>query len=406
MALRRILELLWLKEGTLLLTTYPSNSPGLPMVINTWSGPFQVATNTAYLHLINSINASSSSSSQSSPSHVHVNPSVSLLDAVQAGLSACERDGCNHSVGAGGSFDESCETTLDAMIMNGDTMDVGAVAGLRRIRDAAAVARRVLDETRHSLLVGDSATRFAVERGFVEEDLGSDWSRQTCGQWKRGGCVPNYRRGGALEEGKFCEIGDGNGPVLVDGHHSLEQEKLEQGTLLHDTVSLMAIHPSGSIAGGTSTNGATHKIPGRVGDGAIPGSGMYVDSQVGGCGATGDGDIMMRFLPCHHALQGLRRGLSPQAAADDAIEHMVRRLRSVGEGMGKSDERNEDGNRHGNGVEEEVFQAGIVVVDIYGSHAGSATGDWEFTYSFRGPGMEESQTVEVKSMQRLFTDEL
>jgi isoaspartyl peptidase/L-asparaginase-like protein (Ntn-hydrolase superfamily) len=65
----------------------------------------------------------------------------------------------------------------------------------------------------------------------------------------------------------------------------------------HDTIGMVAIDSDGHIAAGTSTNGMTFKIPGRVGDAPIPGSGAYVDKDVGGCAATGDGDVMMRFLP-------------------------------------------------------------------------------------------------------------
>jgi len=65
----------------------------------------------------------------------------------------------------------------------------------------------------------------------------------------------------------------------------------------HDTISMVAIDSKGNLASGTSTNGLTFKIPGRVGDGPIPGSGSWSDNEVGGCGATGNGDVLMRFLP-------------------------------------------------------------------------------------------------------------
>ena len=65
----------------------------------------------------------------------------------------------------------------------------------------------------------------------------------------------------------------------------------------HDTIAMIALNAEGSMAAGTSTNGATHKVPGRLADSGVPGSGAYVDSEAGGCGATGDGDVMMRFVP-------------------------------------------------------------------------------------------------------------
>lgn len=108
-------------------------SPGLPMIINTWGGAFTAATDAAYLAIAG-------------------NPStITALDAVQEGCATCERNQCDGSVGWGGSPDEACETTLDAMLMDGTTFKTGAVAGLRRIRDAIAVARLVLDYTEHSV---------------------------------------------------------------------------------------------------------------------------------------------------------------------------------------------------------------------------------------------------------------
>lgn len=65
----------------------------------------------------------------------------------------------------------------------------------------------------------------------------------------------------------------------------------------HDTIGVVAIDSNGHVAAGTSTNGAKNKIPGRIGDSPIAGAGAYADQKVGAAAATGDGDIMMRFLP-------------------------------------------------------------------------------------------------------------
>ena len=66
---------------------------------------------------------------------------------------------------------------------------------------------------------------------------------------------------------------------------------------------MVAIDINGKIAAGTSTNGAKFKIPGRVGDSPIPGAGAYADTNVGGAAATGDGDIMLRFLPSYQLIK-------------------------------------------------------------------------------------------------------
>ncbi|KAM0539491.1 hypothetical protein ACHAO7_012124, partial [Fusarium culmorum] len=149
------------------------NTPGLPFVINTWGGDFTAATDAAF----NSLQKSK----------------TSAIDAVEAGGLTCERNQCDGSVGFGGSPDENCETTLDAMIMDGDSMNTGAVAALRRVKDAISVARHVLEYTSHSLLAGDQATQFAIENGFKTTNLTTKASAKKCKEWKASKCQPNYR---------------------------------------------------------------------------------------------------------------------------------------------------------------------------------------------------------------------
>ncbi|KAK3386374.1 nucleophile aminohydrolase [Sordaria brevicollis] len=340
------------------------NTPGLPFIINTWGGSFTSATDSAFSYLTQS-------------SSNNKNPRLQALNAIVTGCSTCERLQCDFTVGYGGSPDENCETTLDALLMDGDTLDSGAVANLRRVKDAIAVAKQVLLYTKHSLLTGDQATEFARENGFEEEDLGTEESRGVCEEWRKKGCGEgSYRRNVIVGEGE-----GGCGPYVpvperelgVDG--GLGESKMQLGeakTEGHDTISMIAIAKDGRMAAGSSTNGARHKIPGRVGDGPIVGSGAYVDGEVGGCGATGDGDIMMRFLPCYQAVESLRRGMTPTEAAEDAVRRMVRKYPSV--------------------------QSGIVVVDKNGNHGAAASG-WTFTYAYRGGQMSETKVVTVPPLE-------
>ncbi|KAI8631166.1 asparaginase [Xylariaceae sp. FL1651] len=351
MALLRRLTL-----GSLVTSTIPitlgqtintSNSPGLPMVINTWGGPFTAATDAAYLSLLES--------------------QTSALDAVELGCATCEANQCDGSVGYGGSPDENCETTLDAMIMDGTTMKSGSVAAIRRVKNAIGVARAVLEHTTHTMLAGDFATDFAIQNGFITENLTTADSAASCADWKAGGCQPNYRINVTPDPSTSC------GPYTPlplnssseDYTSQLQARGVPEG---HDTISMIALHSSGTMAAGTSTNGASRKVPGRVGDGPITGSGSYVDGDVGGCGATGDGDIMMRFLPCYQAVENLRLGMSPQAAAEDAVRRMVRKYPDV--------------------------QSGIVVVNNKGEHGAAGSG-WTLTYAYRGGIMSETVVVTV-----------
>lgn len=116
----------------------------------------------------------------------------SALDAVEAGCKVCEQLQCDGTVGFGGSPDENGQTALDAMIMDGESMNVGAVANLQNIKDAISVARHVLDHTSHSLLVGSAATQFAVSMNFRSEALNTTKSNEIWKDWETNNCQPNF----------------------------------------------------------------------------------------------------------------------------------------------------------------------------------------------------------------------
>ncbi|XP_058292889.1 N(4)-(beta-N-acetylglucosaminyl)-L-asparaginase isoform X2 [Hylobates moloch] len=270
-------------------------SSPLPLVLNTW--PFKNATEAARKALASG---------------------GSALDAVESGCAMCEREQCDGSVGFGGSPDELGETTLDAMIMDGTTMDVGAVGDLRRIKNAIGVARKVLEHTTHTLLVGESATKFAQSMGFINEDLSTSASQALHSDWLAQNCQPNYWRNVIPDPSKYC------GPYKPPGilkqdipiHKEIEDDRG------HDTIGMVVIHKTGRIAAGTSTNGIKFKIHGRVGDSPIPGAGAYADDTAGAAAATGNGDILMRFLPSYQAVEYMRRGEDPTIACQKVISRI------------------------------------------------------------------------------------
>lgn len=307
-----------------------SYNSDLPVVINTWN--FLEANKRAWDVLKNG---------------------GSALDAIETGCTACEQLQCDGTVGYGGSPDENGETTLDAMIIDGMTMNIGAVAALRRIKDAISVARHVLERTKHTMLVGDQATEFAIKMGFKEETLSTNTSEHMWQQWKKQNCQPNFWMPNVTPDPR-TSCGPYKPSANEYGNKLDDDTKFDKYN--HDTIGMVAIDKFGYVAAGTSTNGARHKIPGRVGDGPIPGAGAYAEKDVGGAAATGDGDIMMRFLPSLKAVEELKRGLSAKVAARLALRDIIKYY-------------------------EKQFSGAIVVLSITGELSAACYGMETFSYS-------------------------
>lgn len=157
-------------------------------------------------------------------------------------------------------------------------MDIGAVAALRNIKDVIAVARHVLENTEHTLLVGNQATAFATQMGFKTENLSTEESRIMHATWLANNCQPNFWKNvipapsmscGPYEPISANSVGD----ICTKAEHNFGSEN-------HDTIGMIIIDNDRNVVAGTSTNGARNKIPGRVGDSPIPGAGAYADSTV------------------------------------------------------------------------------------------------------------------------------
>lgn len=295
-------------------------------VVNTWGGVFTNATVAAF----NVLSANGSA-----------------LDAIVAGCHMCETIGCDTTVGAGGSPDELGETTLDAMIQDGTTFDMGAVGNLRRVKEAIQVARAVMQYTQHTLLVGDQATAFAVSMGFQTANLSSTASIAKWDAWRAKDCQPNFRQNVQPNASTSC------GPYKPAAMSNSERKHARPvDRFNHDTIAMIVRDKTGKIVAGTSTNGASFKIPGRVGDAAIPGAGAYADSEVGGCGESGDGDVMMRFTPCRIIVDDMARGMTPT----DACERTIKRIAKYFP----------------------TFIGGVFAVNAKGDHGGAAYG-WTFS---------------------------
>ncbi|CAH1776367.1 unnamed protein product [Owenia fusiformis] len=291
-----------------------ANADSLPIVITTWYFGLN-PTNTAWDEL--------------------QTPGKLPLDAVQKGCEWCEDNFCSSGVGYGYKPDESGESTLDALVMDGKTHDVGAVGGLRRVQNAIGVARAVMKHTSHTLIVGDAATEFAKSMGFevMPNASLSNTSDNTYWTWRQNDCQPNFRKN-VKPAGKCGPYYPADQPSDFNRRTSFnKRDTREDASKIwdvpgspsdHDTICVIAIGANKDAAVGVTTNGLRFKVPGRVGDSPIPGAGGYVDNEVGGAAATGNGDIMMRFLPSYHAVELMRHGVSPERAGQDAIRRILK----------------------------------------------------------------------------------
>jgi isoaspartyl peptidase/L-asparaginase-like protein (Ntn-hydrolase superfamily) len=211
------------------------------------------------------------------------------LDAALAGAQAVEDDPKVHSVGYGGLGDAAGNVTLDACVMDGQTLACGGVAGLENIRHAAAVARRVMEKTPHLLLVGAGARLFAVKEGFPLETL---LTPESVAEWEKTKPKPVRK-----PEDKPQPVG-------------------------HDTVTVLALDKKGSLGGVCTTSGLAHKLPGRVGDSPSIGHGLFVDNQAGGAGATGVGEEIIRAGGSLLVVEAMRSGKTPQEACEAAVRRV------------------------------------------------------------------------------------
>jgi N4-(beta-N-acetylglucosaminyl)-L-asparaginase len=247
------------------------------------------------------------------------------LDAVVAGVKIVEDDPRDDSVGYGGLPNEECEVELDASVMHGPSRRAGAVASLRYIKNPASVAKLVLERTDHLLLVGEGALRFALKHGFKKEDLLTEPSRLAWLAWReslnpRDGWGPSPLRTAGEQEKKTSSAGLSKEEVALNEWIAEKLRHRQTGT-----INCLAINANGDMSGVTTTSGLAWKIPGRVGDSPIIGSGLYVDNEVGAAGSTGRGEECIYINGSHTIVENMRRGMSPADAAMDAIKRISHR---------------------------------------------------------------------------------
>ncbi|HMS54608.1 MAG TPA: N(4)-(beta-N-acetylglucosaminyl)-L-asparaginase [Fimbriimonadaceae bacterium] len=240
-----------------------------------------------------------------------------VLDALIEGVNIVELDPADSSVGYGGLPNADGVVQLDSCCMHGPKKWAGGVACLEGVRTPSKVAKAVMEQTDHHLIVGKGAQDFARGMGFtIEADLNSEGSRRTWLEWKR-----------RIDPTHYLD------PKKRDG---VAMQMIKEGLIdpLHyyGTINCNGINAKGEICGVTTTSGLAFKIPGRVGDSPILGAGLYVDGSVGAAGSTGRGEANLFNLCSFLIVEELRRGAHPKDAGMVALkrvaENTEKRLRN------------------------------------------------------------------------------
>lgn len=263
------------------------------------------------------------------------------LDAVIAGVNVNELDPNDNSVGYGGLPNEEGIVELDASVMHGPTRRAGSVASIRNIKTPSKVAKMVMEETDHIMLVGDGALRFARTMGMPEENLLTEKSRLAYLVWKRGlrdadgynnwsdGLDAPQKKTAMLERYKKLFPGADEEQLAWALEVAANPPK--------GTINCLALNEKGEMSGCTTTSGLAWKIPGRVGDSPIIGAGLYVDQEVGAAGSTGRGEENIRVAGAHTIVENMRHGMDPKAAVLDALKRVARNYDNDQERLAKFD---------------------------------------------------------------------
>ena len=228
----------------------------------------------------------------------------SAVDAVIATIREVEANPDDHSVGYSGLPNLDGEVELDASIMDGRGLRAGSVGALKNYQDAIDLARLVMDELPHVLIVGEGAERFAGERRLPRVDLLTDEAREI---WLQ-------RADPTLERSNYYE----RMSELVK--QSTSDPQFPEPP--HGTVNVIAQDAHGDVACGVSTSGWAWKYPGRLGDSPVIGAGNYADNRFGAAACTGRGEMAQRCLSAFSVVTFLRFGKSLDEALTLAAEDL------------------------------------------------------------------------------------
>uniref|UniRef100_A0A8C5W9Z0 Isoaspartyl peptidase/L-asparaginase n=1 Tax=Leptobrachium leishanense TaxID=445787 RepID=A0A8C5W9Z0_9ANUR len=223
----------------------------------------------------------------------------SSMQAVEAAVRVLEDDK-SFDAGHGAVLNADGNVELDAIIMDGRNLAVGAVSCIKNIANPVTFARTVLEQCRCAMLTGDGANAFAEEMGIPNVPTDELVTEHAIKEWEQ---YQKYRQSvtSLFNTEKAC-----------------------------DTVGAVAIDSHGNVSCATSTGGITNKMVGRVGDSPIIGCGGYADNLIGAVSTTGHGESIMKVTLARLVLLYMEQGKSPKDAADQALDYMKNRVHGRG----------------------------------------------------------------------------
>jgi len=231
----------------------------------------------------------------------------SAVDAVEAGIRLVESNPDDHTVGYSGLPNLLGEVELDASLMDGLTLRAGAVGAVKNYEHAISLARKVMEELPHVMLVGDGAKRFAKEMGFPERDLLTPEAEKVWREIFDEHEVPSMYR----DRMKYLDSIRRFARMAVDPERP------------NETVNLIAMDARDNLAAGVSTSGWAWKYPGRLGDSPVIGAGNYADNRYGAAACTGRGEMAMRLCTAHSVVMYLKMGMDLIQAGTQATRELA-----------------------------------------------------------------------------------
>ncbi len=240
-----------------------------------------------------------------------LNKGGSALDAVEASIRLLE-DNPLFNAGKGAVFTNDGKNELDASIMNGKTLEAGAVAGVTTIKNPVSAARAVMEKSAHVMMVGKGAEQFANQQGLELVDPSYFYTEN---RWE------------GLQKAKKDDAENG----IDSSNKSINKSHVNQ-TGNHDnkygTVGAVALDQHGNLAAATSTGGMSNKKFGRVGDAPIIGAGTYASNKTVAISGTGWGEYFIRLVMAKTISDMMEFGkMKLKQAADEMI---MKRLPALG----------------------------------------------------------------------------